>query len=144
MKPDFDYNSVPHDFVHCFNAQCEHASKCLRHQIALLTPPERGVVRTISPVFKLPAGTNCSYFKAEKLQRFALGFAHLLDKVPYKDAVVLRKQIFNYFERSTYYRCLHKERLIKVEEQAYICQLFTNRGIEKEPVFDEYVEQYEW
>ena len=46
--------------------------------------------------------------------------------------------------RTTYYRCYRKERLLKPKEQEYIRQLFLKRGIKEEPVYDEYVEQYEW
>ena len=47
-------------------------------------------------------------------------------------------------QRATYYRCWRKERLIKPGEQERIRQIFLKWGINEEPVYDEYVEQYEW
>ena len=52
--------------------------------------------------------------------------------------------MLEYFGRNSYYRFLRKERLISPSEQKYIRQLFRKRGIEDEPVYDEYLERYEW
>ena len=41
MKPEFNYESVPFDFSHCFCGQCKVADKCLRHQVALRIPESR-------------------------------------------------------------------------------------------------------
>ena len=35
MKPEFNYESVPFDFSHCFCGQCKVADKCLRYQLEL-------------------------------------------------------------------------------------------------------------
>lgn len=63
MKPNFDYDSVPYGFIHCFHAQCKHASQCLRHQVALRISPERDVISVVSPTFKPPVEASCPYFK---------------------------------------------------------------------------------
>ena len=41
MKPEFNYESVPFDFSHCFCGQCKVADKCLRYQVALRIPESR-------------------------------------------------------------------------------------------------------
>ena len=56
----------------------------------------------------------------------------------------IHQQMLEYFGRNSYYRFLRKERLISPSEQKYIRQLFRKRGIEDEPVYDEYLERYEW
>ena len=50
----------------------------------------------------------------------------------------------NYFSSHKESCPYRKERLLKPKEQEYIRQLFLKRGIKEEPVYDEYVEQYEW
>lgn len=81
---------------------------------------------------------------ADEKKRFALGITHLLDNVPHKEALNIKRELMAALKRTTYYRCCRKERLLKPQEQEYIRQLFLEKGIKEEPVYDEYVEQYEW
>ena len=76
--------------------------------------------------------------------QYTSGITHLLDSIPYSDAIVIKQQMLEYFGRNSYYRFLRKERLISPSEQKHIRQLFRKRGIEDEPVYDEYLERYEW
>ena len=66
---------------------------------------------------------------ADKKKRFALGITHLLDNVPHKEALGIKRELMAELNRTTYYRCYRKERLLKPKEQEYIRQLFLNRGI---------------
>jgi len=43
-----------------------------------------------------------------------------------------------------FYRILHKERHVTPSEQEHIRQIFVNNGIDTEPVYDEYQEEYSW
>ena len=67
MKPEFNYESVPFDFSHCFCGQCKVADKCLRHQVALRIPESRHSVPVINPNNVSPDGENCRYFKADRM-----------------------------------------------------------------------------
>lgn len=144
MKPDFDYNSVPYGFVHCLNGQCQRVATCLRHQVALRVPPECSFITILNPSHTAPHGEDCSCFLPDRLQSFALGITYLLDSIPHSDALIIKQQMIQYFNRATYYRCWRKERLIKPAEQEHIRRLFLHRGITESPVYDEFVEQYEW
>ena len=144
MNPNFNYNSVPYNFAYCFSDKCEHNAKCLRYQIAVHIPAEYGVISVINPLYRKPEGCDCPYFKVDQLKQFALGITHLLDKIPHSEAIVIKQQMIDHFQRSTYYRYWRKERLISPDEQEYIYQLFLKHGITNKPVFDEYVEQYDW
>lgn len=144
MKPDFDYRSVPNNFVHCLNKECPEAAYCLRRQVTLRLPSDQGVIAVLSPLFEHPRGESCPYFKSDELKRFALGMTHLLDNIPHRQAVGIRKQMIARFERNTFYRCWSKKRLIRPDEQQIIRQIFLDNGITSEPVYDEYIEQYDW
>lgn len=144
MKPDFDYDSVPYNFIHCLNSQCPRADECLRQQIVLHIPVECKTINIINPAYAAASNGNCHYFLPDQMQLFARGITHLLDNIAHNDAIILKQQIYNYFQRNSYYRIRNKERLIKPNEQKYIRQLFLSKGITEEPVYDEYVEQYEW
>ena len=145
MKTNFDYNSVPDNFTHCLNKQCSHAADCLRHQVALHIPSERDTINIVNPVYAAAnGGGNCSFFKVDQLLRYASGIMHLLDKIPHSDAIVIKQQMLEHFGRNAYYRFRRKEQLITPSEQKYIRQLFRKKGITDEPIYDEYVERYEW
>lgn len=144
MKEDFDYSLVPHNFIHCLNGQCKHADNCLRYQVTPYIPKQRKSFIIANPACTTPDADTCPYFKPDKMERFALGITHLLDNVPHKEADVIKRQIIAGMNKTTYYRCWRKERLIKPAEQELIRQVLLNKGITEPPLFDEYVEQYGW
>ena len=49
MEETFDYSQVPHDFVHCFNAQCPRAGECLRQLAGRHVTALHLVVQAVSP-----------------------------------------------------------------------------------------------
>lgn len=110
MKPEFNYESVPFDFSHCFCGQCKVADKCLRHQVALRIPESRYSVPVINPNNVSPDGENCRYFKADRMAVYGLGISRMFDDLNYRKAIAVRRQVYYYFGRSMFYRILHKER----------------------------------
>ena len=144
MSPDFNYSEVPATFLHCLNKQCKHSAKCMRYLVTAYVPANYPVISTVNPNYFSSHKESCPYFMADKKKRFALGITHLLDNVPHKEALGIKRELMAELNRTTYYRCYRKERLLKPKEQEYIRQLFLKRGIKEEPVYDEYVEQYEW
>ena len=116
MSPDFNYSEVPATFLHCLNKQCKHSAKCMRYLVTAYVPDNYPVISTVNP----------NYFSS------------------HKEALGIKRELMAELNRTTYYRCYRKERLLKPKEQEYIRQLFLKRGIKEEPVYDEYVEQYEW
>lgn len=144
MKPDFTYDQIPFTFVFCLHSQCPKATDCLRHKLLALVPQERTVIGTINPVHIAAHQDKCLHFMPDRTARFAMGITHLLDKVPYSEAVIIRNLLYDCFKRNMYYRIKNKERSIKPSEQESIRQILLSRGITEEPVFDEYIEQYDW
>ena len=144
MKPEFNYESVPYAFSHCFCGQCKMADKCLRHQVALRIPASRHSVPVINPNNVSLDGKNCQYFKADKLSVYGLGISCMFDNLNYRKAIAVRRLVYSYFGRSMFYRILHKERHVTPSEQEYIRQIFVNNGVDAEQVYDEYVEEYDW
>lgn len=117
MKPEFNYESVPFDFSHCFCGQCKVADKCLRHQVALRIPESRYSVPVINPNNVSPDGENCRYFKADRMAVYGLGISRMFDDLNYRKAIAVRRQVYYYFGRSMFYRILHKERHVTPSEQ---------------------------
>lgn len=144
MNTDFDYKSFPTTFMHCFNEQCLRGGQCLRRQMALCIPKERGSVIVVNPghIGSL-TGEDCPSFLLDQPQRFARGFSHLFDNVPHRKALAIKSQMLTYFGRTSFYRCYRKERLIKPGEQKRIGEMFRNQNLNEEPQFDEYVDYYD-
>lgn len=143
MKPDFDYQTLPVSFAHCQNGQCLRADQCLRHQVLLRMPKERGIVTVVNPQHVATDGGDCKFFIDATPLRYARGMTHLLDRVPLSDAKTIDEQIRAYLGRNNYYRSKSKVRLIKPVEQKYIQSLLLRRGITEPPLFDEYVDYYD-
>ncbi|MDH6306389.1 hypothetical protein M2459_000376 [Parabacteroides sp. PF5-5] len=143
MKENFNYKDVPWDYLHCLNAQCPRSADCLRFQVTLHTDQDRSSFSIVNPAY-VAAREECPFFHLDRLTHFALGMRRLFDKVPHAKALKIRNILYHHFERSMYYRIRNKVRLITPKEQAFIRQVFLNEGIQEEPVFDEYVDQYDW
>lgn len=144
MKQDFTYDQIPFTFVFCLHSQCPKAADCLRRKLLALVPPERTVIGTINPTHIAAHPDKCLHFMPDRTVRFAMGITYLLDKVPHSEAIIIRNLLYDLFKRNTYYRIKNKERSIKPSEQESIRQIFLSRGITEEPVFDEYIDQYDW
>lgn len=144
MDPNIKYESVPHDFPYCLNEQCKHSDKCLRYLTSKQLTQKRTVFSIVNPACTTPQADNCPYFKADKLDRYALGVTHLLDDLPHNKAVAIKRAINANFSKGTFYRIQKKERLITPDEQNIIRQLFIQYGVHTEPLFDTYIEQYDW
>lgn len=142
MKENFNYQNVPDTFLHCLHAQCPRSSDCLRFLVAAHVDQDKTHFSIVNPGY-VAVREECRFFHPARLNRFALGMTHLFDNLPYAKARKIRTMLYNYFDRSIFYRIRNKKRLISPEEQDFIQQVFRGEGIEEEPVFDEYIEQYD-
>ena len=144
MENEFNYQSVPYNFAHCFNHQCPKAGKCLRNIAAQHCINNYPTLRIINPA-AIPADANaCPHFRSATKIHVAWGIKHLLDNVPYKNVYELKSQMIAHFGRGRYYRFYRKECYLAPEQQAYIRQLFRNQGIKEEPAFEAYSDEYSW
>ena len=112
MTPDFDYSEVPFGFNYCLNKSCKQASTCLRYRLYTHIPAACQTIRIINPVYAATIDDVCPFFMPDKKVRYALGITHLLDHVPYSDAVSIKRQMLAHFKQATYYRCRRKERML--------------------------------
>lgn len=92
----------------------------------------------------MPQADICPFFKADKKDRYALGITHLLDDLPHNKAIAIKRAMNENFSKGTFYRIQKKERLIAPNEQNIIRQIFIQYGIHADPLFDKYIEQYDW
>lgn len=142
MEKDFDYQSVPYGFAHCFNSQCAQSRKCLRHLVTECCTSQYPTLSIINPKCIPADTTTCTYFKNTRQLHMAWGLSHLLDNVPYKDANGLRQHLVAHFGKTNYYRHYRQELPLLPEDQAYIRKVFQQKGIAEEPKFDRYSDEY--
>ncbi|EGF59667.1 DUF6078 family protein [Bacteroides fluxus] len=144
MKDNFNYQSVPYGFAHCFNSQCVHREECLHHLAAENSTSQYPTLSIINPN-RIPADTTgCPYFREARKQRVAWGIRHLLDNVPHKYAAPMRNLFINHFGKTTYYRFYRQEQGLFPKAQAYIRQVFKQNGIAEEPEFERFSEEYSY
>lgn len=144
MKANIDYNDFPKRFVHCLNEKCTRGEECLRRQMALEAPEERRSFTVVNPKhIHSENGENCTQFLSVEPKLFAKGIKKLFDKIPHKEALLLKQQILNYLGHNTYYRCYREERMLSPQEQEYIQQLFLQQNIKEPPQYEELVPYYQ-
>ena len=144
MKNDFNYDSTPHSYAHCFNHQCVRSQKCMHHLVAQHCNALPSTICVVNPAWIPEDTSTCSLFQPIRKVRMAWGVRNLLNKIPHEDAVKLKAQIINYFGRTHYYRLYRKEHGLTPEQQNFIRRLFRNKGIAEEPAFESYTEVYQW
>lgn len=143
MKTILRYEDVPEYYTLCLEEQCLHKADCLRSKVAALVPKEVPRLLIVNPMYIIDK-EKCPFFQADTTTRFAIGISHLYDKLPRSVYPSIKKKIYNYFGHNGYYRIYHKSTLISPKDQAFIRQVFIKEGIEDEPLFDEYVDRYDF
>lgn len=133
---------TPSHYALCFNNQCVRSSECLRHMAGENSNPEDIYIRVVNPLC-IPADTSeCPHFQLIKKHRMAWGIKNVLNKVPYKEGVSMRKQLISHFGKTGYYRIYRHERALLPKDQEYIRKMFMEKGITEEPNFERFTEEY--
>ena len=144
MDPNFDYASVPERFAHCLNAGCARAGQCLRQLVVAHVPADRPTFTVINNAPHRPDGEDCPYFKPDQPLRYAKGMTRLLDNLPHKKAEAIGHRLQQHYGRTQYFRARRGIILISPADQNYIQRVFRHFGVDEEPVFDSYVDEYNW
>ena len=144
MNKKIDYNDVPKSFLYCNHDKCPRRGKCLRYQVVLNISQKLPYYTTVNPQHIAGNENNCDFFKLNEITRFAVGMSHLLDDIPHATAIAIHKEIYSFMGRSMYYRILNKKRLLHPVEQEQIAAIFCKHGIKSKPVFDDYIDKYDW
>jgi hypothetical protein len=143
MQPDFTYNRVPPGFGHCFANDCRQAGTCMRRLTVPLIPSNLQTVTVVNPSLIRPSDASCPFYLKDETVRFAQGMTRTFDAIEHSKVTPLRHALINYFGRASYYRCEIGERYILPNEQKDIADIFHRYGV-GEPVYDRYVDMYEW
>lgn len=143
MTEPFDYSTVPPSYAHCLRTDCPQAGGCLRRRLALLAPATQAAFRVINPA-AIPADGPCPHFRSAEPERQGVGLQHLFDAMPYAKANEAKRALRRHFGDARYYRFLRGELPVTGREQAEVAAIFRRLGVEEEPAYDSYVEQFDW
>lgn len=143
MIEKFNYSMVPIGFAHCFQKDCKKAGQCLRFQITRYIPNERWAIPVLNPAQARPEG-DCAGFMSDQPVKYACGTKHLLDNLLHSQAKEVKAQLLAHYGKASFYRFSRKEKNLTPEDQQYIRRVFRQHGITDEPVFDSYLEGYNW
>ena len=141
MKEESDSPSVPYNFSRCFNDQCPQALKCLRYIAAQNETADYLYISIVNPARYPADGNQCECFKTAVKVHVAWGLKRLLDRIPYEDAVSIRIQMVGHYGKTG---SIVENGGLMPKDQAYIKQLFRNKGIKEEPTYQHYTEEYIW
>ncbi len=143
MKESFDYKEVPEGYAHCLNTQCPCSSDCLRYKIGAIVSDDTTHIKVVNPKY-VKKQKECPYFQPDELVCYAYGISHLYDGLLHTTYIKIKKALREYFGHNAYYRIYNKIYPVKAKDQAFIRELFQKEGVEFEPVFDEYIERYDF
>lgn len=143
MKEYLDYKEVPRGYLHCLNAGCIRSADCLRFKAGAIADEDITSFSILNPAYAKKQN-ECHFFQSDEKVRYAYGISHLYDGLLHTIYIKLKKAVYNHFGHNTYYRIYRKEYPLRPQDQAAIRKLFLKEGIETEPVYDEYVERYEF
>lgn len=124
--------------------ECPKAQGCLRNIAYGDLAAECEVVRLVNPKWEAGAGESCPYFVTAKKQSIAWGIKNLCDTVPHAAAERIKAALLKKFGRSKYYRIYREEEPLSPDEQKIVKKIFVQYGVESDPVFDRYTEEYIW
>lgn len=143
METTFNYQDVPANYLHCRNEQCSRAAECLRYQAGMQVTKETPffVVVNTPHVENLK---ECLYFQPYQTTRMGVGIKNLYDKMPRGLGLRVKKRIHRYLGNGPYYRIRNGECVIKPKLETFIRKVFEEEGVGEEPVFDQYVERYDF
>ena len=141
MKEEPDSLSVPYNFARCFNTQSPQAPKCLRHIATQLDATDYLYISIVNPARYPADGNQCECFKTTVKVHVAWGLKQLLNRIPYEDAVSIRIQMVGHYGKTG---SIVENGGLMPKDQAYIKQLFRNKGIKEEPTYQRYTEEYIW
>ena len=144
MEETFDYSQVPHDFVHCFNAQCPRAGECLRQFVARHVTADVPRLHMVNPLAYPQEGAVCAQFTPIKPIRLGWGLRKAVNRMPHGQAEKMTRWLNHFYPRMTLSRVMNCKRPIKPEEQRSILRAFRSLGVTGDDVFDAVTMSYDW
>ncbi len=143
------YNSLmilkmPECYTVCQNESCSNADSCLRKFCYDQKIQEKAFISVVNPLRYPAPNEKCKFFVSKEKIRVAWGVKDFYKDLPYDIAKLIKYDILMHFGRTKYYRFYREERPIFPDDQESIRQIFRKNGIETEPCYTHFSEEYAW
>ena len=136
----------PAYYTYCQNEKCESAQNCLRYisYTELTDESEEQSISVINPHHYPKEAEKCSFYVSSKKVKMAWGIKDLYKELPYDKAKSIKQLLLKKFGRTKYYRFYREELPVTPANQAMIKKIFSEHGIESEPAYTHYSQEFEW
>ena len=142
------YNLPPDNrtrgYTMCLNAACPDRERCLRALLVDQIPAEQATIRVVSPAQYPASGERCPHLRPAQKVRIAWGMSRMFDDMTRLTAPRVRSAVVGHFGRNGFYRARRGDRPILPADQQAIKRIFLAHGIEADPVYDGFTEDYVW
>ncbi len=144
MKETIDFSQIPHQYAMCLNRECVQANNCLRQVVVQYVPADIQLWTIISPAYLATLEGNCPHHRPAAKVRYARGFIHILENLPYNRMQTVVARLIALFGKRTYYRVRKGERPLSIAEQQQFFRVLKQCGVSSWGEFDAYFEDYDW
>lgn len=119
--------SLPKGWCFCFNNGCEAAERCFRRFTATQCTEGRKVGMAVFP--KAGDSGKCEFFIAKRVVRMAWGIDKLFEKVVWRDATPIRKELIELLgNKGGYYRYNRGEKWLSPKQQELVMAVMRRYG----------------
>lgn len=141
---DFMNLKMPEYYTLCQNERCPKADDCLRKLCYDENLPDTASISVINPNRYPSSNEDCHFFVSKEKIRMSWGVKDFYSALPHDAAKAIKKELLMCFGRTKYYRFFREELPISPSEQESIRQIFKKNGIESEPCYTHFSEEYSW
>jgi hypothetical protein len=133
---------VPKGYVVCTREDCAVCENCLRHIALKVMTKKEWMIRHVNPKRTQPS-TLCEYFRSDRPQVFARGFANMKEEMLPRQYGVFMSRLTDRFGRTGYFERRRGEKLCSPEDIEFIRSVLEDIGMSHLD-FDAFEEHYNW
>lgn len=134
----------PYQYMLCQNDTCKNASNCLRNLCYKQIPHDKKAIIVLNPSSYPAENDACTEFRSAEKIKIAWGIQNLFDNLLLSKAKAIKGEMLRYFGKTKYYRFYREELPILPADQNSIQTIFKKNGVETEPCFSRFTEDFDW
>lgn len=131
-------------YLCCFNEHCPKYDNCLRFEVGTYINPDKLVCTCINPRYNKVDDNGCPYFRDNQPCRMPVGMTHFYHDMPQHTALAIKRELFSFSCRATYYKYHRGDRPITPDFLAFIQDTCRRYHWTAPLQFDSEVEDYAW
>lgn len=134
----------PDRYILCQNDNCKNAPRCLRNMCYKQIPSDKRAIIVFNPAFYPTGNDTCTEFRTSEKIKIAWGIRNFFGSLPHAKAIAIKSALIYHFGKTKYYRFFREELPIMPKDQRTIKTIFLQNGVETEPNFSRFTEDFNW